>query len=141
MSAALWLAPERVELLGLSLEGVSAVAVDRRAARVVTEWGDLGAHAVMADVPEQRVTVRIVRRVSGADGGMFAGVITPGAMGELLFTAAAGAGDGGRRRVSADVVVTAVEHELREGRGGAQTITCVAVSADGAADPVTEEAA
>lgn len=141
----LWLQPERVELLGESLDGVAAVVVDRRAARLVVEWSDLGAHAVFCDAPEQRVTVRVVRRVSGRPGESWGagigGAPTPGAMGALEFTASAGAGDASRRRVSASVVVTGVEHELREGKGATQTITCVAVSADGEADPIAEVAA
>jgi hypothetical protein len=131
-----WIEPEEVSLLGHALGGVESVEIDRRATRLAMEWSDAGPHAVFADAPEQRVDVRIARRLEGGDGA-FEASVTPGAAGELSFAAGVAGSDAGRVRVSASVVVTAVEHGLRAGGCAQQRILCVAVSADGAADPVT----
>ena len=58
----LWLNPTEVHLLGVALDGVLAVSVDRFATRTAEERGDLGPHVVFVDAPEQRVSVRVRRR-------------------------------------------------------------------------------
>lgn len=134
----LWIEPEEVSLLGHALGGVELVGVDRHATRMALEWSDAGPHAVFADAPAQRVEVRVSRRMAGSDGA-FETDLAPGAMGELSFTANRAGSDADRVRVSMTVVVSAVEHGLRVGKCGQQTILCVAVSADGASDPVSIE--
>jgi hypothetical protein len=134
----LWLNPTAVDLFGAALGGVSSVAVDRAATRSAEERGDLGPHVVFADAPEQRVTVRVRRRVDEASAGALSGVAV-GAMGELSFRVSASRSDRGGRVVRATVVVRGVDHALSERDGFVQTITMTAVSSDGAADPIVEE--
>lgn len=132
----IWLDPTRVTLAGAALEGVSSVSVDRKATRFVEEHSDFGPHIVFADAPERRVTVRVVRRV-GADG---AGTFRPGDSGELAFEVGASASAAGGRRVSMQVVVQSIANRVDPKAGATQMIECVALSSDGAADPVSDEA-
>ena len=136
--AMLWLNPTAVSLFGAALGGVSSVAVDRFATRTAEERGDLGPHVVFVDAPEQRVTVRVRRRVDEASAGAVSGVVV-GSMGELSFRVAASIGDRKGRVVRATVVVRGVDHEFSERDGFVQTISMTAVSSDGAADPIVEE--
>jgi hypothetical protein len=129
--------PRQVSLGEETLEDVGAVVIDRRAEKLVVEWSDFGAHAVYADVAEQRIVVRIVQEVVRADVGGPA----PGDEVELAFHTSPTAGDVGRRKVSMTVVVTGVSHELSRKRGAVRTIEAVAISSDGATDPVTIEPA
>ncbi len=130
----LFLNPSVVTLLGRALGNVHSLAVDRAGARTATEWGDLGPHAVFADVPEQRVSVSILREVTEDEP---AGA-RPGDQGALLFRAGAGADDAGVRSYSATVVVLRVTHRLTRRGGAAQEIELLAVSPTGAADPIVE---
>lgn len=125
--------PRRVVFAGTEWPGVTLVAVDREATRVAVEWGDAGPHPTFADVTEQRVGVRVVIELGDEDVGS----PVPGAAGTLSFHTSRSGSEGGRRRVSMSAVVTGVSHELSLKRGAVRTIDLVAVSADGAADPVT----
>ena len=133
----LWMHPNEATLAGMALGSVRAVYVDRRTARSALEWSDAGPEVVFADAPEQRVDVTIVREADGAGLG-FAPALAPGATGLLSFVASPNGSDANRVRVEANVVVLSVEHALRLERASQQTVRCVAVSADGAQDPVTE---
>lgn len=133
-----WLNPTEVVVLGVSLGGVSSVSVDRFATRTAEEHGDLGPHVVFVDAPEQRVTVKIRRRVNELNAGAVSGVEV-GALGEVSFRVGAAMSDRGGRVVRAQVVVRGVDHALSERDGFIQTISMIAVSSDGAADPITEE--
>jgi len=113
-------------------EDVAALAVDRAAARTVLEWSDEGPHAVLADVPEVRVSVRVVRRL---DGGDLAAPL-PGQQATLSFHTAPAMSDAGRRSVTMTAVVLSVTHELAGQQGARQVIALVAVAATGGADPV-----
>jgi hypothetical protein len=128
----LLLNPRVVKFGGASWEGVAAVVIDRSAARLAEEWGDSGPYATFADVPEQRVRVRVVQELSGDDVGS----PRPGDEGTLEFFTSPARSDGGRRRVSIACVVLGVEHEVSLKKGALRTVTLAAVSSDGAADPV-----
>jgi len=124
--------PDRVTFDGQDWEGVSSVEVNRFGERVVVEHADAGPHAVFADVPEQKVTVRVVQDLGGDD---LDGPV-PGAMGELAFEV--GANASGARRLGGAVtgVVTSVKYSVAA-RGAAQrTVWLTAVSSDGVSDPV-----
>ncbi len=123
--------PSLVVFGATRLEGVLALAVDREAERLVVEWGDAGPHAVFADVPEQRVTVRVEQRVDAPT----AAAPTPGAMAALSWTAGGNASDASRTRSTAQAVATRVTHRIRPD-GAVRTIEFVLVSASGAADPI-----
>lgn len=134
----LWLNPTEVTLFGVALSGVSSVAVDRFATRTAQEHSDLGPHVVFVDAPEQRVTVRVRRRVDEMSAGIVSG-ITVGSMGELSFRVAASASDRNGRKVRVTVVVRGVDHDFSERDGFVQSISMTAVSSDGAVDPIVEE--
>lgn len=129
------LSPRTVRFGGAEWEDVAAVIIDRQAKRAVTEWSDLGPHTVLADAPEQLVTVRVVQQVARDD----VGTPVPGESAELAFAIAPAGGDSPRRRVRAECVVTDVTHELSLKSGAVRTVKLVAVSSDGATDPVTVE--
>lgn len=124
--------PTAVGFGGEAWSGVRSVAVDRAADGEQVAFGDDGPHVVFADAPRQRVTVRVVRRL---DGGTLEGP-RPGDEGELSFETAIGRTDGSRSRVSLVGVVTKVQHGVQRD-GVEQSVTMVAVSTAGDADPVT----
>lgn len=113
-------------------DGVLAVAIDRLANRRVIEWSDAGPHAVFADVPEQRIEVKVTQELARED---LAGPV-PGQQGELVLHTSPTATDAARRKVSVQAVVVQVGHELSLKKGALRTIELVAVSATGSADPV-----
>lgn len=133
----LLLNPRVVRFGSATWEDVAAVAVDREAHRLVLEWGDLGPHAVFADVPEQKVTIRVVQEVARGD----VDVPRPGEQGTVEFHTSPASGSAGRRRVSATAVITDVTHEVSLKGGAIRRVTLVAVSGDGVTDPVSVSAA
>jgi hypothetical protein len=124
--------PQSVTLLGQIVERVRRVAVHRTPERALLEWGNTGPYAVFADVPEQRVEVELV---ADLERGSLDGP-TPGEEGALVFFTAPTAGSGGRRRVEASVVVTAVHDEVEPGGKAQRRVKMAAVSSDGVADPI-----
>ena len=133
----LLLTPRVVRFGDATWEDVSAVVVDRAARRKVVEWSDMGPHVALADVPEQEVTLRVVQSLArdAPDGPK------PGDAGELSFDTSPAGTDAARRRVRAQAVVLDVRHELSVKGGATRTVTLVAVSPDGAADPLIVEEA
>jgi len=127
--------PRVVSFGGVVWEDVSAVVVDRSAHRAVQDWSDLGAYAVLVDVPEQSVTVRVVQRVARDDIGL----PVPGEMGELVFATSPAGGDTPRKRVRVQCVVLGVTHEISLKNGAVRTVKLAAVSGDGIVDPVVLE--
>lgn len=132
----IWLNPEKVSLGSLELRNVTLIAVDRGARRTAEEWTDLGPHVGFADVPEQRIGVLISRRIleSETTGPK------PGESYTLTFRTSAGASAAAVRSVGIPVVIRSVEHSVSASGSASQKIRAVAVSSDGAADPVTESA-
>lgn len=132
----LMLNPRSVSFAGATLSDVRMVAVDRIAAREVVEWSDLGPHAVFADAPERKVTIRVQRDLTrdGLDGPR------PGDSGVLIVRSGPNASDAGGVALVASAVVMRVSHDLREG-SARQLIQLVAVSASGDVDPVVVQGA
>ncbi|RNC80449.1 MAG: hypothetical protein ED559_01150 [Phycisphaera sp.] len=128
------LAPESVEFDGDPWLGVESIAIDRIASREVVEVGDLGPHVVFADVPEQRVSVKVTRKIERSELGS----VAPGDEGELQFRAGFGRTDAGWLNVTVGVVVTRVDHDFNR-NGVLRVVTMVAVSPNGVTDPVTVE--
>lgn len=125
--------PKRVEFAGAVWGNVASVEVNRFGEKVAVEYGDLGPHAVFCDVPEQKVTVKVVQELLSDD----VDEPKPGETGELSFQTAANSSGAGRREATLTGVVTGVQYSLSV-RGGAQrTVWLTAVSGDGVADPVT----
>lgn len=131
----LLLNPRSVRFDGTEWEDVSAVVVDRSAARSMKEWSDLGPHVVLADVPEQVVSLRVVQQVARDD----VGTPVPSEAGELVFFTSPAGGDTPRKKVTVQCVVTDVTHELSLKNGAVRTVKLLAVSSDGVADPVSVE--
>lgn len=130
--------PARVTLGPHTFTDVESVAINRIATRTVIEIGDSGPHAVFADVPEQRTTITITRRLATAD----ALDLAPGDTLSLGVEFSKEATDAGRTRVQASCVLLENRHELGLATGGAgrpramQLLSLVALSSDGAADPI-----
>ncbi len=124
--------PRQVKFGNTVWDDVVLVAVDRAASRVVEEWSDLGPYAAFGDVPEQRITIRVVQELArdDLDGP------GPGDLAELTLHTSPGWSDGGRRKLAARAMVTRVEHEVSLKRGAVRTVTLLAISEDGAEDPV-----
>jgi len=124
--------PTEVSFGARVLDGVEAIVIDRSAAREVSEFDDFGAHLVFADVPEQRVTIRVVRELvrDGLDDPK------PGDEDDLSFSLSPNAGDARTLGVLVHAVVLRVAHELRGQHRATQTITMLGVSTVGNIDPV-----
>ncbi len=130
----IWLNPQSVTLGSLNLTDVTIVAIDRAASRLVIEHTDLGPYVGFVDVPEQRVSIKLAREVRASE----ASPAKPGDQLTLSFRSSPNASGTPGRAVSASVVVTAVEHSFSPRAGLRQEINAIAVSSDGAADPITE---
>jgi hypothetical protein len=85
-------------------------------------------------VPEQRVDLTIVRRVTSTETA----APRPGDSLALSLRAAPGASAANILQVSASIVITAVEHSYSAAGKATQTIRALCISATGAADPITE---
>ncbi len=127
--------PGSVILLGKALDNVEALTVDRLSGGLALERSDKGPHVVFADAPEQRVMIRLKRQLTTDE----AAPAKTGEAGELRWKRSGGT-DAGSREFVASVVVESVEHELSAKGGATQRIVMVAISSDGAADPVVEVA-
>lgn len=128
---------------GAVLEGVASVAVERTASRELEDWQDSGRYCVFADVPEERVRVKLVQEVEGQllDG------LAPGDSGTLVIETSLGAGDASRTRVTLTGVVMDVRYALpsrvrgggSNAGGASRSVEVLGVSSDGSTDPVTVE--
>lgn len=138
----LWLNPDLVTLTldgagSLALADVLAVAVDRRAERLAIEFTDLGPYAAFVDVPAARVALRVERAVLPG-GAPLPTELVPGALCALGFRISPARSDVGGAVVSvARAVVVGVEHSLDFKRGMRQTVSLLALSEDGAIDPIS----
>lgn len=125
--------PTSVTLGATELRCVESVAVNRTADKLIVDHSDLGPHVAFVDVPERRITIVVRRRVHEDEP-------TPAKPGDsvtLAFQTGETASPAKTRKVSASVIVTGLVHEHTR-RGLVQTITMIAWSTDGAADPITE---
>jgi hypothetical protein len=116
-------------------DGVVSVSIDRSAHATIEEWTDLGPYAALADVPEQKVRIRIVQELEAGD----LGAPVPGDQGQLALTCSGAESDSARKRVVASGVVLEVAHDLGPTRAPQRRITLAAISPDGAQDPITIE--
>lgn len=130
----IYLQPRRVTFAGLTLDHVTAVILDRAADLVAVEHSDRGPHVAFVDVPQQRITIRIQRTPVSDE----AGSIRPGDSAALTFRTAPSPASPQSRQISTSAVITAIEHDITTRKGLVQTITAIAVSTDGALDPITE---
>ena len=129
----IWLEPAQATFAGEELGGVTSITLDRKADRLLVEYGDRGPHPAFADVPEQRSVLKVVRTVEADDPGSG---LTPGASGLVSFVTAPDRTGVRGERVAMESGVVHVMHAARGARGVGQTIEFVGVSALGTDDPV-----
>jgi hypothetical protein len=140
--------PSRVAFADVVWRGVTMVAIDRSANREIVMFGEGGAHAVFADVPEIKTVIKVRSELTGsslseiADGIRVPDNPGPGMTGLLTLTVVAGRGGqgpGGDARISCSATVLGCTHEFTgtgKRAGVVRIITLVAVSTSGN-DPVT----
>lgn len=129
----LFLNPAKLTLLSADYSNIESVAISRLAHHEVTEWSDAGPFAVFADVPECKVEIAITQRLdTGPDQSLLGP--KPGEQGALELTTSPNASHAQRKKLIAQVVVRAVRYDL--GAKPKRTISLVAISPDGAADPI-----
>lgn len=130
--------PARLTLGPHTFTDVESVAINRIATRSVIEIGDAGPHALFADVPEQRTTITITRRLAATH----ALSLLPGQTLPLSVDLSREATDAGRTRLQASCVLLESRHDLAAaipGSGRARALhvlSLVALSPDGVADPI-----
>ncbi len=129
----LLLNPRRVIFGNHEWDNVGAVAIDRATSRAVLEWSDSGPHPVLADSPEQKTTVTVTMDLQRDDLAS----PRPGDTGVLALDTSPTGADLPRRRYTMTCVVTDVSHELSLRKGAVRTIRLVALSPDGATDPIS----
>ncbi|MGD9791802.1 MAG: hypothetical protein AB7K52_16070 [Phycisphaerales bacterium] len=134
--------PDIVRFNGERWPGVASVTIERAAVRLIEDRGDNGPYPEFIDVPEQRVTARLVQTLHASD------VPGPelGAFGVLEIWVSSGRSDAARVRLFADAVITGVRYDLAPlaaagGRGStpapaSRVITFQLASIDGKADPL-----
>jgi len=127
----LLLNPQLVTFGSLTLDPVALISIDRVAARQVLDWSDAGPYPVLADAPEQRVTIKLVQDLS-----QDLSAPRPGDQATLAFHASPTLATATRRKLSCTAVVMSVTHELSLKRGLTRTIELAALSPDGATDPI-----
>jgi hypothetical protein len=125
--------PREVSFGSATWGRVTSVAIERRAAKSFAEYGADGPHVILADVPEQRVEVTVVQELLADD--MDAPV--PGELAALSFETALNSSSSGRKTVSMNAVVLGVKYGVSRKTGSVRTVELLAVSSDGAADPVS----
>jgi hypothetical protein len=124
--------PREVTFADTPWSNVTLIALDRKSTRLALAWSDNGPHPTFADAPEQQTLLQVVMEVDRDD----INAPKPGDQGTLTFATSPTASDASRRRVTMTALVTNVTHELSLRRGSIRTISLIAVSSDGAADPV-----
>lgn len=125
--------PRRVTFGPATWSHVESVAIERTGEKTIAQWSDDGPHVVLADVPEQRVTVKVGQALQGED----ISAPVPGDEALLSFETAANSSAADRTTVSLTAVVTGVSYGVTRKSGTARTIELLAVSSDGSSDPVT----
>lgn len=130
------LTPTSVRFDTLTLDDVALIAIERSAERAIVEWSDFGPHPTFADVPEQRITVKVSRRMHRGDLAAPA----PGQMGELSFVVSPAGTAAAAKKHAAQCAVLGVRYDLAAAAGGKQqtamqVIELVALSSSGSAEP------
>ena len=125
--------PKRVSFDGDIWGNVASVEVNRFGEKIAVEYGDDGPHAVFADVPEQKVNVKVVQELLSDD----IDEPVPGVSASLTFETAANSSGAQRKRVAFDAVVTGVQYSVSVRGGASRTVWLVALSSDGVDDPIS----
>jgi hypothetical protein len=129
----LLLNPRQVSFASTTWHDVTAVAINRDTTRLALDHGDHGPHPTFADAPQQRTTIEVTMGLPRSD----LHAPTPGDQGTLTLTTSPTSSDAERRKLTAPADVIKVEHKVSLTRGSTRTITLIALSSNGAADPIT----
>ncbi|QYK47540.1 MAG: hypothetical protein KF838_12200 [Phycisphaeraceae bacterium] len=131
----LLLSPRTVSFGDSTWANVALVTIDREASRSVIAYTDTGPHPTFVDAPEQVTRIKIVQELASED----LGAPRPGEVGMFeLFTSPTST-NRPRTRLAAEACVESVTHEVSLKRGAVRTITLIALSTDGATDPIATE--
>lgn len=131
----IWLSPQEVYLGNIVLDHVESISINRSPHKSVLEWTDLGPHLGFADVPEQRVDVRIEREIVDSESID----LKPGDEVTLTARRATSASAARVVQITATVVILSVDYTLSKTRGARQRIHAIAISSGGLSDPITEQ--
>lgn len=126
--------PNAVRFGNVYLANVETIVVERSAHKTIEEWTDGGPHAVFVDVPEQRVSVKLVRRLDTGESPDRVEFI-PGKDGLLGFFLAGHGGDASPIEVNITCVLTGVRYDAWD-EPTRQVLTFVAYSESATQDPV-----
>lgn len=131
------LAPTQVTFGTIPLPGVAEITIDRSATRTIEEWSDAGPYCTFSDVAEQRITLRIRQDLPQENHPHDApenALLIPGALATLSFRT--GLGDAATTYTTL-ATITEVTHALSHSHATLRTIYFLALSPDGAQDPIT----
>jgi len=111
---------------------VVRIAVERSTPRLVLDRADAGPHPTFADAPEVTTTITVTSDVPRGDPA----APIPGDRGLLAFVSAPAATSAARHH-ACTAVVTRVAYASSPRSGAVRTVELVALSSDGAADPIS----
>ena len=129
----LLLNPRTIRFGSSTWDNVTSIAIDREAHKLITEWNETGPHATFADVPEQRVVIRVTQELARDD----IDAPHPGDEGAIEFHTSPTSSAAGRKRITATAVLADITHQLSLKGGAIRTARFIAISPDGTTDPVT----
>jgi hypothetical protein len=130
--------PASVKIAGAEHTNVESCAIDRAAHKEVVEWSDNGAFAVFADVPEQRVEIKLTQRLESNAADQQLDLLRPGQSVSLEMVTSLNSSQARRRKLTATGVVRAVRNVVGVGKDpqARRVIELIAISSDGSTDPV-----
>lgn len=129
--------PASVVLAGVEYSNVESCAIDRVAHKEVVEWNDNGPYAVFADVPEQKVEIKLTQRLASNAADQQLDRLRPGQSVSVEVVTSLNSSQAQRRRITATCVVRAVRNLVSVGKDpqARRVIELIAIS-DGSSDPV-----
>lgn len=129
--------PASVVLAGVEYSNVESCAIDRAAHKEVVEWNDNGPYAVFADVPEQKVEIKLTQRLASNAADQQFDQLRPGQRVSVEVVTSLNSSHARRRRITATCVVRAVRNLVSVGKDpqARRVIELIAIS-DGSSDPV-----
>lgn len=130
----LFLNPTKLSLLSADYSNIESVSIDRLVHKEITDYSDTGPYAVFADIPESKVEISITQRLDTGPDQSLSGP-KPGQHGTLELITSPNASQAQRKKLTAQVVIRSVRYDLAA--KPKRTINLVALSPDGATDPIT----
>ena len=130
--------PASVKIAGVEYANVESCVIDRTPHKEVVEWSDNGAFAVFADVPEQKVEIKLTQRLETAAADQLLDLLRPGQSVAIEILTSLNSSHARRRKLAATCVVRAVRNLVSVGKDpqARRVIELTAISSDGSSDPV-----